>query len=126
VVEARLKGAGMHWERCHINSMLALRIIVCSNRWSEEWLLIAGQLRRQARQQRKDHREQRRLAKAPLLPQASARPSMEVRAEPSGEKPQKPTNAGQAIGPRKPAANHPWRHSPIGRARYEVAKNAKY
>jgi hypothetical protein len=125
VVEARLKGAGMHWERCNVNPMLALRNIVCSNRWSEEWLLIAGQLRRQTRQQRKDHREQRRLAKAPLLPQASAIPPVEVRAEPSGEKPKKPTNAGQTTGPKKPAANHPWRHSPIGRARYQVAKNAK-
>jgi hypothetical protein len=29
VVEARLKGAGMHWSRPQVNPMLALRNIVC-------------------------------------------------------------------------------------------------
>jgi hypothetical protein len=125
VVEARLKGAGMHWERGNVNSMLALRNIVCSNRWSEEWPLIAGQLRRQASQHRKDHQVQRRLVKAPFLPEASVMPSVQVKIEPPVEQPQKPTNANQVIGPRKPAANHPWRHSPIGRARYKVPNNAK-
>jgi hypothetical protein len=33
VVEARLKGAGMHWERDHVNPMVALRNVVCSDRW---------------------------------------------------------------------------------------------
>ena len=37
VVEARLKGAGMHWERKHVNSMLALRMAVCNDRWQEMW-----------------------------------------------------------------------------------------
>ena len=33
VVEARLKGAGMHWERSHVNPMLTLRNAVCNERW---------------------------------------------------------------------------------------------
>jgi hypothetical protein len=37
VVEARMKGSGMHWHETHVNPMLALRNIVCSNRWKEEW-----------------------------------------------------------------------------------------
>jgi hypothetical protein len=37
VVERRLKGTGMHWARAHINPMVALRTIACSNRWSEAW-----------------------------------------------------------------------------------------
>ena len=37
VVEARLKGSGMHWERVNVNPMLALRTIVCSQRWDEAW-----------------------------------------------------------------------------------------
>lgn len=35
VVEARLKGAGMHWARDHVNPMLALRNALCNGRWAE-------------------------------------------------------------------------------------------
>ena len=44
VVEARLKGAGMHWQRENVDPMLALRNLVCSDRWSEDWPLIADPL----------------------------------------------------------------------------------
>ena len=37
VVEARLKGAGMHWERSNVNPMLALRNAICNDRWREMW-----------------------------------------------------------------------------------------
>src|SRR5712691_7809403 len=37
VVEARLKGTGMHWERNHVNPMLALRNAICNDRWREMW-----------------------------------------------------------------------------------------
>src|SRR5712691_7247777 len=45
VVEARLKGAGMHWERRHVDPMLALRCAVCSDRWAEAWEVMARGLR---------------------------------------------------------------------------------
>lgn len=35
VVEARLKGSGMHWARVHVNPMLALRTAACNGRWDE-------------------------------------------------------------------------------------------
>ena len=35
VVQARLKGVGMHWERKNVNPMLALRIGECNDRWEE-------------------------------------------------------------------------------------------
>lgn len=35
VVQARMKGVGMHWERKNVNSMLALRVGECNNRWDE-------------------------------------------------------------------------------------------
>lgn len=41
VVEARLKGSGMHWEREYVNGMLCLRNAVCSDRWAEQWRAIA-------------------------------------------------------------------------------------
>ena len=37
VVQARLKGAGMHWEPTHVNPMLCLRAAACSERWDEGW-----------------------------------------------------------------------------------------
>lgn len=45
VVEARLKGSGMHWARPHVNPMLALRNILCSDRWKQEWPTIAARFR---------------------------------------------------------------------------------
>lgn len=46
VVEARLKGSGMHWHETHVNPMLVLRNIVCSNRWKEEWPKIEARIRK--------------------------------------------------------------------------------
>jgi endogenous inhibitor of DNA gyrase (YacG/DUF329 family) len=37
VVEARLKGPGMHWQRNNVNPMLALRNAACNDRWKEMW-----------------------------------------------------------------------------------------
>ena len=44
VVEARLKGSGMHWARDHVNPMVALRTVVCSDRWGEVWPQIIRRL----------------------------------------------------------------------------------
>ena len=69
VVEARLKGAGMHWARPNVNGMLGLRNIVCNDRWSQEWPLIADQLRKQARERRKQQHQRSRVDKAPPAPE---------------------------------------------------------
>ena len=45
VVEARLKGAGMHWAPEHVNPMVALRTVVCASRWDEAWPQVCAQLR---------------------------------------------------------------------------------
>lgn len=37
VVEARLKGAGMRWQRENVNPMLVMRNAVCNRRWQETW-----------------------------------------------------------------------------------------
>lgn len=49
VVEARLKGSGMHWARNHVNPMLALRTIACNHRWDEAWPAVCRHLRDQTR-----------------------------------------------------------------------------
>jgi hypothetical protein len=52
VVHARLKGAGMHWAEEHVNPMLALRNILCSGRWQQDWPKIEARLRQPTRQRR--------------------------------------------------------------------------
>ena len=37
VVEARLKGAGLRWARAHVNPLVALRTVACSDRGAEAW-----------------------------------------------------------------------------------------
>ena len=125
VVEARLKGAGMHWRRENVDPMLSLRNIVCSDRWSKEWPVIDRQLRQQARDQRDQHRKKRRLAKLPLPVEVKRTPTMEQTDETPGEKTKQLPEKSAPCGSKIPAANHPWRHSPIGRARYGSSKTAK-
>lgn len=54
VVEARLKGSGMHWAPSHVNPMLALRSGACSDRWEETWRDLSAQRGKQQRQLRQD------------------------------------------------------------------------
>lgn len=37
VVEARLKGSGMHWQRTSVSPMVSLRALLCSDRWTTDW-----------------------------------------------------------------------------------------
>jgi len=64
VVEARLKGAGMHWDENNVNPMLAIRNILCSGRWQADWPRIETRLRKQAQQ----HRRQVHRLHHPLPP----------------------------------------------------------
>jgi hypothetical protein len=59
VVEARLKGPGMHWQRTHVNPMLALRNAVCNDRWLEMWQKAVQQYQLQRALHRKVRAEQR-------------------------------------------------------------------
>ena len=129
VVEARLKGSGMHWARPHVDPMLALRNIVCSDRWDEAWPQIVRTLRQQAQQRQAEHRHQRRTAHASApTPLPAAAPSAETLAAPAPaakirETPAQPASAPpaqtQPNQPWRPPADHPWRHMPVGRARFK-------
>jgi hypothetical protein len=65
VVEARLKGSGMHWSEEHVNPMLCLRNIICSDRWADEWPKIETQLRHQTKERRKQLHQKRQPAPQP-------------------------------------------------------------
>lgn len=127
VVQARLKGAGMHWARTHVNPLVALRDILCSARWAEDWPQIATRLREQPLKERQ-HRQRTRWtprhaaptsrSRATPLPLAQAEPptSAALKVTPSTRNASPPRKAKQ---PYRPPANHPWRHSTIGRARFK-------
>jgi hypothetical protein len=129
VVEARLKGAGMHWKRENVDPMLALRNIICSDRWADEWSLIADQLRQETKQHRQALLQNHRSAKAPppepmlITPILEAKPEPETTIEPCLNVP--PIPPKKSYGPGRPAANHPWRHSSIGRSLYKPTTSAK-
>ncbi len=59
VVEARLKGAGMRWERENVNPMLVLRNAVCNRRWHETWAAAVTQRQAQRTRQRQADSGQR-------------------------------------------------------------------
>ena len=80
VVEARLKGAGMHWARPNVNPLLVLRNATCNDRWDEAWEHSASQLR---------HHPAPRCPRPPQPP-PPAPPASPV--------------------PPQPPARHPWRH----------------
>jgi hypothetical protein len=115
VVQYRLKGSGMHWARESVDPMCALRTMVCSDRWTEDWPLIAQQIRNAPRAQAQARRAKRAVVEEQVVEPQGA---VAVPAKPRRIKPE-PRQVAKTDGPTKPAANHPWRHSPIGRARYQ-------
>jgi hypothetical protein len=115
VVQARLKGAGMHWKEEHVNPMLALRNILCSGRWKEDWPKIEARLRQQSYQRRRAiHRLHSPKPPTTLiartLPGHFAQPI-------SDHSPIEPT-------PAKPKKN-PWRNFKHGKALYQRSSPPK-
>lgn len=123
VVEARLKGAGMHWAREHVDAMLGLRNIVCSDRWEEAWPKITAQLQQQVGQSRQKRHQRRLVPGTADQPSPSLAPPLSV-PQPAPtlaqEQPisQPPQPASKPKQPHRPGPDHPWRHSPIGKAKY--------
>ncbi len=107
VVEARLKGSGMHWERTHVNGMLALRNGECSQRWEEVWRAASRKLREQRRTRRTETQEARSPVPTAVnqVVARGAAPAMVAQTVDETSHPQ----SVRPSGPRRPAANHPWR-----------------
>jgi len=106
VVQARLKGAGMHWARPSVNPMLALRCAVCNDRWDEVWPRIA-----------------RRLRAAPAAPPRPRRPpglsaaqASRPRRAPRPPRPRvapMPADRPTTVVAGRPTADHPFKRRPI-------------
>jgi hypothetical protein len=117
VVEARLKGAGMHWAREHVNPMLGLRNAACSDRWDEAWPQISSYRHQQVRQRRRIRQAQHLAAVRALLSDIDI-PAVDTAPRPPvAESPSTPITACAAntvvpTKPRRPSADHPWRKYP--------------
>ena len=114
VVQARLKGAGMHWEPAHVNPMLALRTAACSERWDEAWQDTIQQRRNQVstkRQQLATTRFQSQLASLLLLLLRFCPPP--PKSVPTSQRPAHP--AATLPGSCRPSASHPWKRTPACR-----------
>jgi hypothetical protein len=101
VVEARLKGSGMHWARENVNGMVALRALVCSHRWAEGWAAIRAQW-----QQERALRRAGRIPDRVVTPPVAAppeRPPLPPVVTPRRRPPQRLVVKG------RPTADHPWR-----------------
>jgi hypothetical protein len=129
VVEARLKGAGMHWAPAHVNPMLALRNAICSDRWAQASAQILAHQQLQRKRLCHARRVQRLSEQATAPESTEALPCAQPLActtKTSAPQPNSPTETQapslpESSSPRKPwrpGPDHPWRHSPIGKARY--------
>jgi len=106
----------MHWAPQHVNPMVALRTVACSDRWEEAWPQIRAQVRGAARAR----------PSASLAPAGSAAGALAPVPVPPltlpDEGPVVPAPAPMA--PRRsrpPAADHPWRRARVGRAQRGAA-----
>ena len=121
VVQARLKGAGMHWEPTHVNPMLALRTAACSERWDEAWQDISKEQYTQVstkRQQVAATRLQSQLASWLLLLLRFLPPA--PKPAPLSPRPAHP--AATLPGSSRPSAHHPWKRGPACRPNLTAKK----
>jgi len=107
VVEARLKGSGMHWARPNVSPMVALRAAVCSGRWDAVWPRIAQERRRQARDLRvlRLGKRRPRLEPAPAPRSVKAKPTIHL----SSAYQRMRAAAPPTIVDGRPTADHPFR-----------------
>lgn len=118
VVEARLKGAGMHWAPEHVDPMVALRTIVCADRWDEAWPQICDRLRQQQRHQARTRAAQRRAGHPS---RSSAPPAALAMPVPPTDTPALAPREPLSYGPGRPAPDHPWNRRFILPSRHSSA-----
>jgi hypothetical protein len=94
VMQARLKGAGMHWKPEQVNPMLALRMNVCNERWDEGWS-DSVRWNEQARSATRRRKYQHRFAQRRASQSQQTSPVVAVVAKPE---PLKKTSTGRTQG----------------------------
>ena len=115
VVEARLKGSGMRWDRASVSPMVSLRDLLCSDRWAAEWPVTWRAHLAESR-----HRRPRRAQDADSDPDPAATLPAPPTPQPArstrpAAPPPSPTSPPRVVDGR-PTAAHPWR-KPFFRSR---------
>jgi len=133
VVEARLKGAGMHWAEEHLNPMLSLRNLSCNERWEEDWLIVQAQWPYEVRRKRYMARKEKQQAVKPAktgeeetgvsTTDATQKAPLAVISAVQTEKAPEEVGSKEGKKPWRPGSNHPWRQAKIGRALYSPNPN---
>jgi hypothetical protein len=113
VVEDRLKGSGMHWAPAHVDPLLALRTVVCADRWDEAWPRIGARLRaadRVGRRRRHQRAVDRRAAREAARRAAAPPPDADAPAPPAPAGPAAPATppSPKTIVNGRPTTAHPW------------------
>ena len=108
VVEARLKGSGMHWSEQHVNPMLAIRNILCSDRWQEDWPQIEAN--RRSRPSRKSAPTPPRVLSGDEALRLILREKLATQVTSPGTKKSKP---------------NPWRNFKFGKSLYQRSSEPK-
>lgn len=114
LVEARLKGSGMHWAPQQVNPMLALRTVLCNQRWDTGLPAILRGRRCRSDQARTHRPATAAAARAsiPLLPATGAgAPPAATASDPTPPDPDRPRTTRRAprIVGGKPTSEHPWK-----------------
>lgn len=131
VVEARLKGTGMRWAEPNVNPMLALRNLVCNDRWEEGWQACRDwQLGAARASAVVSQPSGLALAEVEEGRSGKGKVDREVKAQTEAEEKEArvkviiAASKSEKGGSSKPAAEHPWRRMPIGKAQFRAfAKN---
>jgi len=119
VVEARLKGSGMHWERKNVTPMVALRTALCSKRWAAAWAGISAHLRQQERARRRARWLQRHPPAAlPLV--APAPPPNLTLLRSAAKKFQAQAKPAPRIVDGHPTKDHLWRQPLFHRQKHQA------
>jgi hypothetical protein len=100
VVEARLKGAGMHWRREHADAVVGLRALDASGRWDTAWPRIVAAWRSAPRRRRRP----------PAIPEPAAPPAIPLAPAEPAPAPDAPRAARpKTIVNGKTTADPPWK-----------------
>ena len=113
MVEARLKGSRMHWADQNVDPMLALRNIICSDRWDSAWPQIEVRLRQNSQLRKRKLHQSRRVEPPLPSPLVPALPRVDERILESLS-----ARLEQASQPQAPKKN-PWRNFKFGKALYQ-------
>jgi len=116
LIEARAKGAGMRWTRVGLQAVATLRAVRASGDWAAFWATHPLRTRLRLCPPARPRRRPTALAPAPAAEvRPLARPAPPTAPPPSVPAPS--VAAAPAVPSHRPAATHPWRRAPIGRAR---------